>query len=119
MSGETGVDGGTQFEADIPPEFDGAGIRFELGLDVVGSADFGGGTVTVGLEEDIGFPDSYTVHLLPAGDASESYQPGDLLSENTTNAVFVSESARATPPARRMSRFQTGCRQRTPPATDC
>jgi len=51
-------------------------------------------SVTVTLESNIGFPDRYTAHLLPAADASSSYRPGDTLSANTTEAVVVSETAR-------------------------
>lgn len=51
-------------------------------------------SVTMALESNVGFPDRYTAHLLPATDASSSYRLGDTLSANTTEAVVVSETAR-------------------------
>ena len=51
-------------------------------------------SVTVVLEEHIGSPDRYTVHLLPAADASGSYQPGETVSVETTAAVVVNATAR-------------------------
>jgi len=51
-------------------------------------------SVTVVLADHIGFPDRYTARLLPAADASSSYQPGETLSANTTDAVVVDATAR-------------------------
>ncbi len=60
----------------------------------VANGTYANESVTVALESNIGFPDRYTAHLLPAADASSSYRPGDTLSANTTDAVVVSETAR-------------------------
>ncbi|ERH09362.1 MAG: hypothetical protein J07HX64_01115 [halophilic archaeon J07HX64] len=60
----------------------------------VANGTYANESVTITLESHIGFPDRYTAHLLPAADASSSYQPGETLSANTTDAVVVSATAR-------------------------
>ncbi len=75
-------------------------MTYEEGGDTVVSGvangTFDGNNVTVTLEEDFGFPEQYTAHLLPASEASGNYTPGDMLFSNTSSAVVVSQTARVT-----------------------
>jgi hypothetical protein len=57
---------------------------------------FGDENVTVLLEAAIGFPAEYTVRLVPAAEVSGSYQPGDALSANTSEAAVATANATVT-----------------------
>jgi hypothetical protein len=75
-------------------------VTYEEGGDTVvagvANGTFDGENVTITLEEDFGFPEQYTAHLLPASEASGNYTPGDTLSSNTSSSVVVSQTARVT-----------------------
>jgi len=62
----------------------------------VANGTFGGENVTVTLDEFVGFPATYTAHLVPVDNASGPYAPGDALSAATASAALVNTSTNVT-----------------------
>jgi hypothetical protein len=76
-------------------------VTYESGSDLViaglNGGTFSGENVTVALQNDNGFPNDYTAHILPAADLSQQYQPGDVVSAQTAQNIVDNDTATISP----------------------
>ncbi len=49
--------------------------------------------LVISVEDDGGFPGPHVAHIIPADDASEAYEPGDVVSADTAEAVVTNDEA--------------------------
>lgn len=81
-------------ESAIVVTYEDDGDLIIAGLDTFDEDELEGNDITIGVEDDGGFPGQHTAHIIPIDGLSDpEYEPGDPVSEDTADAVVTNEGA--------------------------